>query len=129
MKEIVIKESNAEKIMTALNVIQGRATERIFYSYYQIESICSDVEKRLKIIPSRGFKKAVEGTEFVYDFRQHFPNCYRWTPYSSWIRCRYHKGTWRLVSLGRDICPNKFGYPYELRLSETAKEAVLKEYE
>lgn len=129
MKEIVIKESNAEKIMSALNTIQGRATERIFYSYYQIESICNDVEKRLNIIPSRGFKKAVEGTEFVYDFRQHFPNCYKWTPYSSWIRCRYHRGIWRLVSFGRDICMNKYGYPYELRLSKTAKEAILKEYE
>lgn len=129
MKEIVIKKSNAEKIMTALNVIQGRATERTFYAYGQIETICNDVEKRLNIIPSRGFKKAVEGTEFVYDFRQHFPNCYRWTPYSSWIRCRYHNGTWRLVTFGRDICPNKYGYPYKLYLSETAKEAILKEYE
>lgn len=129
MKEIVIKKSNAEKIMIAINAVQGRSTERIFYAYGQIEAICDSVEKRLNIIPSRGFKKAIEGTEFVYDFRQHFPNCYKWTPYSSWIKCRYHKGTWRLVSYGRDECPNKYGYPYKLILSDTAKEAILKEYE
>lgn len=128
MKEIIIKENNADKIMNAIREAQGKVRERIFTDYKQIKHICDEVEERLTIIPSRGFKTAVEGTEFIYDFRQHFPKCYRGIPYSSWIRCRYHSGEWRLVNCGRDICPNKNGYSYELHLSETAKAAILKEY-
>ena len=88
LREIKITRSNAEKIMRLINAIQGKSTERVFYAYGQIESITDSVEKRLNVIPSRFFKKAVEGTEFLYDFRQHFPNAYKWKPYSS-IAARY----------------------------------------
>lgn len=130
LREIKITRSNAEKIMRLINAIQGKSTERVFYAYGQIESITDSVEKRLNVIPSRFFKKAVEGTEFLYDFRQHFPNAYKWKPYSSWIKCRYHNGTWRLVSFGREECPNiNTIYPYKLMLSDSCKEAILKTYE
>lgn len=130
MREIKVTSNNAERIMTAVNKIQGKATERIFRNYGQISAICDDVEHRLNIIPSRGFKKAVEGTEFTYDFRQHFPQSYKWRANSSWIKCRYHNGTWRIIDMGREECPNVNGfYPYKLKLSETAKQAILKAYE
>lgn len=126
MKEIIIKESNAAKIMAAISEAQGRATARTIDSYKQVEYIIECVEKRIGKMP----KAALEGTSFLYDFRQHFPKAYKSRPESTEIVCRYSKGSWRLVSVKRDYCPNvNSDYGYALTLSETAKAEILRRYE
>lgn len=126
MKEIIIKESNAAKIMAAITAAQGRATARTIDSYEQVKFIVMGVEQRIGKMP----KAALEGTVFMYDFRQHFPNAYKFRPESTEIVCRYSKGSWRLVSVRRDFCPNvNSPYGYTLMLSETAKAEILRRYE
>lgn len=131
MKEIKVNIKNAERIMNIINAVQGRATERVVLAYSRIESTCQDVENRLaRVIPSHGFKKALEGTEFLYDARQKFPRSYHCIASSTWFKCKYHNGNWYLIDVGRDICPNgNYYYPYELRLSESCKTAILKTFE
>lgn len=126
MKEIIINLKNAEKIMTAINAAQGRATARTINSFDQLLEIVESVEKRIGRMP----KAALEGTMFMYDFRQHFPQAYKFRPESTEIFCKYSKGSWRLVSVCRNYCPNSnSGYPYALTLSDSAKAEILKRYE
>lgn len=126
MKEIIIKTENAEKIMNAINDVQGKAKARTIDSFEDIERILEDIHQRLGDIP----KKALEGTLVYYDFRQHFPSAYRYLPDSTHLDLVYRKGTWRLLRVGRGRCPNTLKqYPYELHLSDEAKEAILRRYE
>lgn len=124
-KPIIIKPENAGKINAELSAVEGRASERTL-NYVKIIDIVEGVEKRIGKMP----KKALEGTSFMYDHRQHFPNSYKWRAQSTWIKCVYSKGSWRLVNCGRDDCPNVNSfYRYKLELSETAKAEILRRYE
>lgn len=124
--EIIIKEQNREKIEKLLGQVQGKATARIILNYQHILEIIEGVENRIGPIT----KKALEGTQVFYDFRQSFPQAYKYTAESTHMTLRYSKGEWRLVRLTRFTCPNMTAYyPYELRLSNTAKEAILRRYE
>ena len=126
MKEIIINQKNAEKIMTAINAAQGRAITRTINSFEQLLEIVESVEKRI----GKMSKAALEGTIFMYDFRQHFPAAYKFRPESTNIVCKYSKGSWRLCDVERSHCPNSnSGYPYELHLSGSAKAEILKRYE
>lgn len=126
MKEIIIKAQNAQRIMEAIKAVQGKATARTIDSYAELENIVKSVESRIGGMS----KTELEGTEFIYDDRQHFPNAYKWRPESTWIKCRYSKGSWRLTDTGRGYCPNSnSSYRYALYLSESAKAAILKRYQ
>ena len=126
MKEIIIKESNKDKIMDAIKAVQGKATVRTIDSYDKIAEIISDVEDRIGTIS----KKALEGTEVHYDFRQHFAKAYNGAPISTHISFVYRNGSWRVTDVERTYCPDRWSdYPYSLKLSETAKQAILKRYE
>ena len=123
-KAIIINPENAEKINQELKKVEGRAKERTT-TFNDILHIIEGVEHRIGNMP----KKALEGTTFTHDHRQHFPNSYKYKASSTWIRCEYSKGSWRLIDCGRDDCPNvNSNYEYILRLSESAKTEILKRY-
>lgn len=124
MKEIIIKKANAEKIMAVIKTAQGKATARTIDSFEEILRIIDGVERRIGTMP----KTALEGTTVHYDFRQHFPSAYRYTPDSTHLDLRYHNGSWRLTAVTRMRCPNGSTYEYELCLSDSAKNAILARY-
>ena len=125
MKDIIIKESNKEKINEIIKKADGRARERIIESYEELVKICESVEDRLKPMT----KKAMDGTKIHYDFRDHFPRAYKYTPASTHVDLIFKNGSWRLVDIYRDTCPNlNCCYYYRLELSETAKESVLNRF-
>lgn len=125
MKEIIVKPENAEKINAVIKAAEGRAKERTT-DFNRLVRIIEGIEKRIGKMP----KKSLEGTTFTHDHRQHFPNSYKYRPSSTWVRCIYSKGSWRLIDCGRDYCPNVNDYyEYKLALSETAKAEILKRYE
>lgn len=123
-KPIIIKPENAARINAELKAVEGKATQRTT-SYTDIVRIIEHVEHRIGSMP----KKALEGTAFMHDHRQHFANAYKYTPNSTWIKCEYSKGSWRLIECGREYCPNvNSTYGYILHLSEAAKTEILKRY-
>ena len=124
-KPIIIKDTNAERIMEQIRSVQGRATERIIDSFEQIRHIISEVENRIGDMK----KNDLEETYFVYDFRHHFPRSYKYKAQSTHIKVMFYNGSWKLIDCDRYNCPNgNFRYSYELCLSETAKRAILERY-
>ena len=122
---IIVKKENAEKLMRVFEKVQGRATVRTIYDFNQFANIVDDIEKRIGNMT----KKAKEGTKVHYDFRQHFPNAYKYQPESTHFTLVFTKGNWKLTEVRRGYCPNKnCSYAYELMLSDTAKEAILDRY-
>lgn len=122
--KIKVTVNNAERIMKNFASVQGKATARTVDSYSELERICDGVFKRVDIT-----KKALNGTQFTYDFRQTFPSAYRYIPESTHFTCEYRNGNWYIIEAWRSKCPNNNSfYSYVLRLSDTAKEAVLQKY-
>ncbi len=126
MKPIIINDRNAERIMKEFSDIQGKATARTVDSFEQLLKIVKEIDVRLYGIP----KAALEGTSVIYNFSQQFPNSYKFTPESTHFSLLYSKGSWRITTISRGFCPNRYnnGYPYALKLSDSAKDAVLKLY-
>lgn len=126
MKNVIINEKNAAKIMQAFAAKQGRASVRTINSFDELVSICKGIEKRVGIS-----KRAMDGTTVHYDFRQHFPNAYKFRPESTHFDLTHKSGKWciDIDSISRYTTPNKnTAYEYTLSLSETAKTAVLENY-
>lgn len=123
---IIIKQENQKRILETIDKVQSRARERKITYYDQITNIIESVEKRVGTIP----KAAWKGTRIIYDFRQHFPNCYKGRPESTHIVLEHTGKDWKLIRCDRDWCPNVNSlYCYGLRLSDKAKEEILKRYE
>ena len=126
MREIIIRMRNEEKIMKMIRDVQGKATARTIDSFEEIAQILNEIHERLGDIP----KTSLEGTLVYYDFRQYFPSAYKYTPESTHIDLRFHNGSWRLIRVNRGRCPSTTkDYKYEMHLSDTAKEAILRRYE
>lgn len=125
MKPIIVKQENASRIMQVIREVQKRTTARTIDDFSQIEYIINGVEHRI----GRITKRALEGTTIIYDFRQHFPNRYKYKADSTFIVLVFLKGNWRMVNCGRGECPNiNTCYPYELQLSDNAKQEILRRY-
>lgn len=127
MKEIIIKAENSEKIMEVFHRVQGKSSARVITCLRQLELIIESAERRIGTMAAN----AKEGSLIIYDFGQHFPRAYKYTPDSTHFVLRFHSGTWRLQvdSVTRMPCPERGGWEYKMELSETAKAAILKRYE
>lgn len=118
--KIIINEQNKSKIEAILNEVQAKSRARNM-NIDDIYDCLKYIIDRLEIT-----KKALEGTTVYYDKNaQTFPNCYKGIPESTQISITFDKGNWKLNRIYRGRTEK---YRYELHLSETAKEAVIKNY-
>ena len=126
MKRIIVKKENAERIMSEFAKAQGKATERIIKNYEQLADIIDDINYRLHGIS----KTALEGTQVEYHFARRFSKSYKYIPQSTHFILFYSKGNWHITDIARVACPNRFnrGYPYNLYLTDEARQAVLNLY-
>ena len=123
---IEVKESNRTRIDDIIDNVQKRASARCI-SFDFITDIIKDVERRCSIN-----KKDMAGTEVRFDYGMKFPSSYYKhgaKPSSTHFNLLFDKGTCyiEIDSIRRSDCPNS-GKKYELKLSDLAKEAVLKQY-
>ena len=73
-------------------------------------------------------KRAMDGIVVeVDDNAQHFPKSYKGRPESTWFRAEYRKGSWRITAIWRGDT-EKSGNGYSIRLTETARAALLAKY-
>lgn len=100
--EIIIKDSNKEKINKAIEQAEGKAVARTI-NYETVVDIVNRLERRLERIQ----KTHLQGVTAHYSGAEHFPNAYKYVPYSTHVDLVYKYGSWRLASVYRDICPNR----------------------
>lgn len=123
---IIIKLENAARINAALEKANGKARVRTIDDFREIQMIVSRVEIELHAA-GLTTKKLLEGVQFAYDQKQHFPNRYNGRPQATYIVCRYHAGFWRLDYAGRDYCDSthKQNRGFRITLTDDAKQAVI----
>lgn len=104
-----------------LESLQKRCSVRII-SEESIKQILQEYTEKLGIS-----KKALLGSEVVdCDINaQNFPNAYRYTPESTHFSAIYKTTGWVVTNIWRDRCNTANNRLY-CRLSETAKEAIIK---
>ena len=127
-KYVIIKKENEEKIMKAFKKVQGRATTRTIDYWHQLCKIIFAIDARIGNVTN----KAKNGTVVKYNFQQHFPSAYKYSPDSTNFTLMFDKGNWRIdiESIKRDTCPNTSKrYEYDLILSDSAKAEILNRYE
>lgn len=127
-KFVIIKKENEPQIMSSFEKAQIKAKVRTVNSFEELEKITKEIDERLGSMP----KVAKQGTTAYYNFQQHFPGSYNGKPESTHFKLLFSRGTWRIdtESVRRGSCPNRITYyEYDLFLSETAKENILKRYE
>lgn len=126
-KLIILNGINAEKVMNAFKLVQGKSSSRTIESFEELIEITKDVENRIGSMP----KSCLNGTSIEYNFQQHFASKYNGRPYSTHFVLVFDKGNWKIdiESIKRDTCPNNSKeYMYNLKLSEKAKEKILQRY-
>ena len=118
--KIIINEQNKSKIEAILNEVQLKKRARTIDIEY-IYNCTKTIIDKLEIT-----KKALEGTRAYCDKNaQTFPNCYKGIPESTQISITFDKGNWKLNRIYRGRTEAK---EFEVHLSETAKEAIIKNY-
>lgn len=97
MKEIIIKESNKERIESAIREAEGKAKVRTI-DYNIIKMMIGKIEKKFNF----ALKKEMEGLEVIADFHAHsYPRAYKYGPESTFVRMKYNKCSWRLTDIYR----------------------------
>ena len=121
MKQIIADQKHIEKIREALDEVQGKATARTLTAE-KILSILDSITKKLGIP-----KTSMEGVSVFYTGAETFPNAYKYTPYSTHFRAAYRNRHWVIVSIERNICPNREDNAY-VALTDAAKDALEKRF-
>jgi hypothetical protein len=117
--KIIIKEANQEKINAAIREAEGRATARTITAQ-DIISAAEKVTKHLGI----PMKAMIDVVAHVDINAQDFPRAYKYVPESTQFRMIRTASGWALTDIYRDRT-HRSGHAAEIRLTETAKEAVL----
>ena len=116
---IIIKESNRDRIQKEIDAIQKRTRERNI-DVDDIFRAVHDIEERLGIS-----KSAMTGVKASVDMNaQNFPNAYKWSPESTNFTMERVASGWKLVGIERDYCRRR-GHDYRLVLTDTAKSAII----
>lgn len=120
MKEIMIKESNKEKIEAAIKMAEGRSTARTI-TYNDIVCDIARIEEKLNIA-----KKHMEGIKADVDHNaQDFPSAYKYTPESTQYCIIRKKSGWVLYYVGRQTTRGA-KHTYKLQLTDEAKQEIIK---
>lgn len=121
---IVIKESNKERIEAEIKLAEGKATVRKL-EFSDIIKTIERVEKKLDIS-----KKSMTGIKIFVDVNaQPFPNAYKYIPDSTHFSAIKTKTGWNLLDIERDRCRDGYGKRVEMILTDEAKKEILKNYE
>ena len=113
-------DSSAEKLNSAIAEAEGRASVRKINARDLIDDLI-EVNDYLGLT-----KKVMKGTTVRVDHNaQSFPNAYKYVPEST-IFCAEFTSGWFITDIFRGTCKTR---KYDLKLSDTAKEAYLKNAE
>ena len=119
MKEIIIKESNKERIEAAIKEVEGRATARTI-DFYDIIRDIKNIEGELSIA-----KKDMIGIIADVDHNaQDFPKAYKYTPESTHYVLTRKTSGWAISHITRRKTRSS-KHTYQLTLTDTAKKAIL----
>ena len=118
-REEIAKE--AEQLIQAIREAEGRRSVVRKIDSLEIIDDLIEIDDYLGLT-----KKAMKGTTVHVDhFAQKFPGAYKGTPLSTHFTAEF-TSNWFVTAIYRDTCKNR---KYDLKLSETAKEAYLKNAE
>lgn len=121
-KEIVLKNSNKERIETELNSVQRRCTVRLI-SFDNIMKMSKEIKKYYSLS-----NKELNGCKFVIDLHaQTFPSAYKYAPESTKCILEFKDPYWKLLDIYRAET-NKEGGVVEAQLTETAKQAIIEHF-
>lgn len=103
MKEILIKESNLERIQTELDKVQKQCKVRTI----SVKDLLKAVEKiDIHLYQRCGLsKRAIQDLEVEVNFynRESFPKAYKYPPQGTIANLIFKHGTWRLKQVSRVI--------------------------
>lgn len=119
---IVIKESNKERIEKIIKEVEGAAKVRKC-SYQDLIYYINTIEEKLNIS-----KTALNGTvAWISPHGAKFPQAYKYSPQGTYFRVKFTAGTWKVTIISRgDINRDD---RYHLTLSDTAKNALIERFE
>lgn len=121
---IIINENNVQKIKTVLDNVQKRCTVRLIQPEQVFEAAAKMEEHRQKI---GVLKKNMEGvTVKVNLYQDRFPSAYKYVPEGTVFHMIFRGGKWRLYAVYRDICEGSEKKRYQVKLTDDAKNDVLK---
>ena len=125
MKEIIIKDSNRERIEQAIKEAEGRAKERTII-YKDIVDAIKAIEKKF----SFATKKSMDGLKVMVDMNaQTYPKAYKYQPQATFFGIRYSKGSWRLICVERENQSKTKITRYEIwYLPSALKDAIMNQY-
>ena len=125
MKAIIIKDTNKEKIESAIKEAEGRAKERLI-CFADIESAIKEIEKKFHCVT----KKSMEGLSIIVDpYAQKYPKAYKYTPESTQFLLTFEKGSWRLRWVARRAQDKYCVKSYEVvAMPEDLINAIVKDY-
>ena len=124
MKPIKITEANWEKINTAIQEAEGRATVRTIDSKDVLNAI-REIEKYFGLS-----KKMMVGVWISVDLNaQEFPKAYKYTPESTHFDVLRKDSGWYLMDVSRERCrvPSK-KFVMISRLTEEQEKAILNRF-
>lgn len=119
MKPIVIKESNRDRIQSALDQAQERARVRTVSADDVIRSV-----ERIQEILKVSTRKLNGSTAWIDPHAQTFPGAYKGIPESTQFQISATAGTWKLIKIIRGRCKGAT-QGINISLSEEGDEAIL----
>ncbi len=121
MKKIKITEENRQKIESAIEEVQQGDRVRLI----AVDDIFTYIDQLQEKLNSMMYKKDQKGVIFEIDMHSHhFPNSYKYHPFSTQFRVELCSSGWFLISVIRDFCGdcgNKIIIP---QFSEEQKKAI-----
>lgn len=125
--DLILNDSNARKINSALDELQKRKRERCIYSTLSIKMIIHKIEKDiLKDIP----KSKWEHLTFRYiEGAQDFPKKFKFEPTGTSIICTYRKRQWRVLEIDRIGCNHKKAYEFMIIPKALGDSIVQRQFE
>lgn len=119
MNNIILKESNRDRINKEIKKAEGRATARLI-TYDNMIYICEEVEALLDIA-----KNNMNGVKIDADYNaQRFPTAYKYTPESTHFTAEYKGNSWTITDIYRDRCRNGIKKA-DIILTDKAKTAII----
>lgn len=119
--DMIVSETNRDKINEGIAQIEGRATTRRI-RYVNVRDACEKIESTLGIP-----KKYMEGISYSYDHHaQKFPRAYKYIPDSTHCVLTYRGGKWRVSDVKREWT-RRAGHEFEvLVLPDEAMDAIIR---
>lgn len=104
MKQIKVTAANSDRINSAIESIEGRATARTVDFGAVLAAIdAAESHPLLAGVP----KKQWVGTKADFQFGETFPNAYKWTPYGTCVAIERRASGWFFTGAARCPVPSK----------------------